>query len=355
MDPSMKQERLGTLEALAMRRVRTQAHVARACTAALLLACAGCSDDSDSGSKSKASDAGAAHGERDAANHDVGRRVKERLVSLDLSPIATREVSNGADGNPVFGKVQPLDGAKVCVKQRREAFAVFEPFEELKPPRCAKSAAGRAVHIENVPAKSDLIVTVEYEGLRPVALNEQTSDYDGSGGWPPPFSVILLKPGAIDPWLESAPADGEDSAHVMFGAAIWWTGPGQAKPEVLPVHDVFFGSASGWDFLPNVSELIKPASGAPIETKSTSRFRFTSLPAGSARVNISNTHGLNCVAPAGFGLSAATDGTLELPVIPGHDHYLGWLCGCAGASDSAELIDLRTCAFAPGDTDAGQP
>jgi hypothetical protein len=311
-------------------------------------------------SKSVASDAGTSgHNKGDAAaaatSPDAGKRVKPRLVGIDLNPIAGREVTTGPDGEPVFGPVQPLDGAKICVVQRRDAFQVFQPFEKVEPPICGTSVAGQNVHVSDAPANSDLVLTIEHEGYRGLVVTARTGDNDTPAGWPQFFSVILLRPGALAPWIEGGSPGASDEATVLVGAGSWWTGPGVAKPNVLAGGDVFFSEgADGFAVAPGLHAVIEPTGGGmTIETTTISRFRVFSLPLGSARVQIGtdNPH-LGCSPTPYAGLSTADTDSLEVPVLSGHEHWAGMLCSCGGDSANDELLDLPTCKIASGNSDA---
>jgi hypothetical protein len=334
----------------------------RACVTALLFAAAGCSaadsNAHDAGAASHASrDAG-----RDAALSDASRHVKLRTVAFALPPVATREVSRGSDGDPVYGEIKPLDGASVCVAQRREAFAAMQPFEPVDPPICAKSVAAQPLQLEGVPANSDLVITVEYEGLRPLAVTGQTGDNDVEVHWLSGYSLMLFKQGAFDAWLESPPPAAQDHGVVLTAAADFWVGGGHARPELVKSTDLYAGNAGvAAAYMPDLHETIEPAGGgAAIETKTLSRWRALSLPAGNTifKFTIANQHLKNCGDLEYDGLPAATDGSLELPVLAGHDHVAAVECLCSGDSATDELLDLGTCSFASraaADADAGAP
>jgi hypothetical protein len=325
----------------------------RGCLIAALLALTGCAD-----STLTAKDAGQRVPD---AGPDGGQRVKLRTVVVNLPPIATRTISAGPDGAPVYGEIVPLDGAKACIVQRREAFAVFEPFEELDEPVCATSVAGQVVRIVGVPANSDLLISIEHEGKRPLALANRSGDGELISGWLPVFSLIMLEQGASDAWLEPATPAAEDHGTVAVGASSWWIeGSGQAEADVVAARDVFFGITKSFALIDQGVDLtVTPSGGGdPIALQSLDRFQFLSLPAGSARIEYStdNRH-LSCGGAAEkLGLTAG-QGILELPVLPGHDSAGGPLCECRGDSNEDELLDLAACSFASdlGDDDAGAP
>ena len=325
---------------------------------ALLLTLAGCADSTVS-----SHDGGAQQ-----STPDSGSRVNERKVAIDLIRFATRDVTEGPDGEPAFGELEPLDGADVCIVQRREAFAVFKPFEPVEPPICTKSVAGEIARIEGAPANSDLLITVSYPGLRPSVLTSRTGDVDVPEPAPAlNYSIPLLKKGVFDRWLEPEPAPAPGQGLVIVAAAT------SADPALVPSSAAFepvellLGTTiPGNRGTTEVDFTIRPAGAATaIELRSLERFRFMSLPAGSARCGYSTDNEHLACHPTGmvipgtgelFGLPADLD-ALELPVLAGHDHWLGVDCTCLPGPHDGDLIDLASCRSAPGSTDedAGAP
>src|SRR5262249_35045914 len=102
-----------------------------------LLALSACADSTLT-SKPAGGDGAKDAGEPDASKPDAGRRVKTRTVAIDVVQVVTREVSVGPDGNPEYGDMVPLVGADICAVQRRDAFAEFQPFEQIAHPPCTK-------------------------------------------------------------------------------------------------------------------------------------------------------------------------------------------------------------------------
>src|SRR5262249_3757008 len=82
--------------------------IARSARAAALLALAGCSG---SDSKATVRDAGDNGHSGLSSSRDAAPRVKPRTVAIELPPVATREVSQGPDGAPVYGEITQLDDA----------------------------------------------------------------------------------------------------------------------------------------------------------------------------------------------------------------------------------------------------
>jgi hypothetical protein len=330
----------------------------------LLLASAGCDDstpderEADGGQQMHA-DAG----DRDAAlRDDAGRRIKPRTVGIDLARIATREVTKGDHGEPVFGPIKPLEGADVCVLQQRKAFDVFKPFKPLDEPICAKSVADEIVHIDGVPANSDLVITIEYKGLQPAQLTERTNDYDVTGpGWAANYYAVLVKPGAVDPWIEPKPGPSAHDGLVWIAAAILWTGDGAARPEVLKGTDTLAGQFDSIATAEGMAiSVTPPGADKAIEVETHTQLSFFSLPEGSARIAFKNENSrLSCASSGGggggelTGLPAAASATFDVPVLEGHTQLAAVLCTCANQPGDGELIDLATCTFANADTDAG--
>src|SRR5262245_48638624 len=92
----------------------------------------GCADSTLTAKDAGRRDDAGAERDRDAgaraapdAGGSRGLRVKPRIVTVELPPIASRSITAGPDGGPVYGPIVPLDGAKVCVVRRRDAFAAF--------------------------------------------------------------------------------------------------------------------------------------------------------------------------------------------------------------------------------------
>src|SRR5262249_32257246 len=153
----------------------------------------------------------------------------------------------------------------------------------MNPPECVKSVGGQVVHFDAGPASSDLIITIDYPGLRPLAVPIRTGDFNARNPWALVFSLILMKPDAGDPWLEQAPPVAPDHGTVDTGAAAIWTSQGPARPDAFAPMDFPFGSAPTFAYLPDVHVSITPASGPSMTITSLSRLRFLSLPEGSAR------------------------------------------------------------------------
>jgi hypothetical protein len=330
----------------------------------LLLAATGCSDSTLTA--------------RDAGGGDANappRRVNERKVAIELAQIATREVSEGEDGEPEFGPADLLPGADVCVRQRRDAFDFYEPFEPLEPPICVKNVeTGGIVRIEDVPSNSDLVITVDYQGLQPYVLTSRTGARDvgpphwaATGCWIP-----LLQPGALDPWIERTSSEA-DHGHAQFRAIV------VVDPTLVPARPGVYEDGTGDTVLgcgplqagarvtDAVSFSVQPAGDSEsIETRS-SATRWFALPEGIARAEFrTDSDRMNCVPsgqapgfPTGGELLGLPSGTneLELPVLAGHLQGISLHCTCMPGPGDGELIDLRSCTFAPADddADAGQP
>jgi hypothetical protein len=307
-------------------------------------------------------------GDADASTTDAGRRVKERTVAIDVVQAATRDVRVGADGNPEFGEMVPLVGADVCAVQRRDAYAEFEPFEPIAHPPCTKTVGNDVAHLAGVPANSDVIVTIEYEGLQPIAVDYRTGDFDlPSPGWEMfvgkdgrrAFALMLFKPGAFDRWADPEPAQ-PGQGTVLIGAKTYWSGSGPARAEALEGQDIGNGVLDGLGAA-QVKLVIEPAGNAPTLTTTTAvSGTHLSLPAGSARIRfINDDRGLPLELIAGAaGLKTTEPDTIELPVLPGHDQPMALMFSCAPGPDDGELVDLQACTFAPAAAaaaDAGQP
>jgi hypothetical protein len=324
-----------------------------------LLATAACSDTIASGMD----DAGASP--RETTRPDAGRRAKLRTVPIDLATIATRDVTRGENGKAVYGEIQPLDGADACIVQRRDAFHSFEPFEPLDPPVCVKSMAGRPVRIENAPGNSDLVITVEHEGMQPWVLTSRTGDYSVSAAaWTFNYDLVLMKNGAEDPWIETPPARAAGEGLVVVVAAMRWQGNGAARPERVTGEELLWGHVPGIVTSPMPITIEPMGDRSPIDTTAVSNIGFRSLPPGSARITFKGRNdGVSCgtsgggVPPGGELLGLPADGedlTLEMPILAGHRHFVAAVCTCANGPADGELVDLATCTFAPaGGSDAG--
>jgi hypothetical protein len=314
---------------------------------------------------------------RDAGDRDANappRRVNERKVAIELARFEMREVSEGADGEPVFGAFEPLDGVDVCIEQRREAFADGEPFEPLEPPICVKSVAGEIVRIEGVPTNSDLVITAEYQGLQPWVLTSRTGERDVSPPhWAMAFRFPMVQPGALDPWLEPASSEAPHHGHALFAAIL------VVDPTLVPARPGVYEEGVGAMVISSgplpagnrstggVSFTVQTAGdGEPIETLS-SATRWFALPEGIVRAEFrTNSDRMNCFATGQappFGVGAELLGlpaganALELPVLAGHLQSAIVHCTCMPEPGDGELIDLPSCTFAPADddADAGQP
>jgi hypothetical protein len=254
----------------------------------------------------------------------------------------------------------------VCVKQQRQAFDLFEPFEQVDPPICIKTVAGQRASLEGAPANSDLVLTAEYEGLRPVAFTSRTGDYDTM--LPPGYEAlfwVLLEPGAVDPWIERVPEPGDRDGLVTIRDTVRWIGSGPvARPEILFSGDSLWGGGGGPGDAGALRVRIEPAGGADlfeVDIAATTELSFVSLPEGSARVDfINDNERLRCTHIDSGGVAGLPAGVeaIEVPVLAGHDHLAGFACTCANGPGDGELLDLAACTFAPGeaaDADAGQP
>jgi hypothetical protein len=60
-------------------------------------------------------------------------RVKERFVTIGIARFMTREITEGPDGKPAYGEIEPLDGADVCIVERRDAVATDGAHGRRRP------------------------------------------------------------------------------------------------------------------------------------------------------------------------------------------------------------------------------
>jgi hypothetical protein len=283
------------------------------------------------------------------------RRVKERTVSIELFPIAHRELIEGADGAVSFAPFTPIGGARVCLARRRAAFALFERFEEVAPDEriCATSEEEKAVRLSGLPANSDLVLTVTKEGYVPATFTFRTDEHDVElpQFWSAYMTMMRLE--NRDRWLEPEPVPHADDSRVgiavNFGAIFY---PGEIPPlgaeQAAAVAQVGFTHSEG------ATVRIEPTGSSEEFVVMTRRERpaFVSLPEGSYRVIADDPRAGACIPISvgdrflPWGLPADQPNVLELPALAGHTAVAAFYCPCDYGPDE-RLVDLATCAVEP--------
>jgi hypothetical protein len=310
---------------------------------AIAAAMCGCDPPSDGGTQADAS-AGA-------------RQVPERTVRIGLLRVAEHGLLRARDGSVGYGDPIPLAGVEVCVAERRDAYASFEPFEPLARPICAISVAGETVHLETVPANSDLVITYRKEGYQPLTTTFRTDEHDVAvATWTDndEYFVPMLPEDAAEPWIEPEPA--RDAVDGLL--AIWvmvtgeWT-EGYSEPSFGSDEDPGVGQAEG------VRAQVEDAGRSPVVELQTRRDRplFVSVPAGEYAVKFA--HDIGAVVPFGVqelqmfsGLPTASPDTIEVPVRQGALGLAGLELYCPLPSDSRAFADLATCTLEAADAGA---
>jgi len=163
----------------------------------------------------------------DTPDAAVAKRVKVRTVSIEMFKMAEHLLESAADGSFKYGALTDIGGVKVCVAQRRAAFASFEPFEPLEKPICAKSVEGQTVRLSEVPASSDLIITYAKDGYQTGTWSFRTDEQDVAA---PLWGVCaeLVPTGGREPWLEPNPQAAVGDGAVAISATAFWTGAGDS-------------------------------------------------------------------------------------------------------------------------------
>jgi hypothetical protein len=294
----------------------------------------------------------------DASARETGPGVKPYYVKIEVLPVATREVSRTEDGQLLWGELMPLEGADVCVKYIRPAFASFTPFEALREPRCAKSVGVEPVVIGGVPSNSDLIVTIAKDGYMPIAQTARTSERDHvrPDGWYP-IRTVARRTGVFDPWLEGelTPEAGLGEFFALMGD---WNS--HAHPRVPGGDQPFSQPLQGFAFARDGTLRVEQASpqverGAiaapavePFDLEMLAeRPRYVPLPSGIYRVTAEHPRA-HCRASgveASYvvtGFWTAEPNVLEMPLLAGYTSGSIHLCDCPfGPGDV--LADLSSC------------
>jgi hypothetical protein len=279
---------------------------------------------------------------------DAAVRVKERLVAIELPPVARRTVRPGPDGEFVYGEFELLDGATSCIVRRRKAFATFQPFEELAPADqiCKTTGAGDVVRLEGVPASSDLVISVTKDGFLPASLTFRVETLDVAV--PPYFGSVrtpLFEPGQTDPWLEPSTGEGETGTAMLSATMVVYSAneganEGIGYDGIVPTWATTEGA--------HLTLTLEGATNAtPIELDTLAeRPLFLELPAGSYRVHATHPRA-RCEPVAGggytpWGLLADGPNEHELPVLEGHAADLHLACWCFPKADQV-LLDFPSC------------
>ncbi len=109
---------------------------------------------------------------------DAGLRVKPRLVTIELPRVVHRTLEEAEDGSVAWSAPEEIDDAITCVIERRDAYSPFEPFDAIVPPICVTTPAGELPRLSEVPADSDLTVTVSKDGYLPAVRSLRVESGD---------------------------------------------------------------------------------------------------------------------------------------------------------------------------------
>lgn len=290
---------------------------------------------------------------------------KPGTVSIEVPVVVHRSVEQGPDGDFEWGETEPIDDAETCVIERRDAYAIFEPYEPLDDPICVTTPAGGTPRLSGIPANSDLTITVSKDGYFPVAytLRVEASDTlldpDLSA-----YRTVLFDRDQADLFMPTPEADGEEQrddderGRLAIEVSMLPVVPGDpgSIPSVPGDQEQAFA-----DVPTNFFRLAKDADlslkleqdGPTLQFDFEGNQLMLDVVAGTYRVLA--THPRAPCEPLGtpfaytlWGLGTDTFSELEVRVLPGHVSVLLPLCLCIPATTSHVYVDAPTCTFEEG-------
>jgi len=343
----------------------------------LLCSATGCGSASDDTARkaegpepveSAAEDAGA--GKADAGS-EAGAALPPappRYVAMELPPVVGRSVEV-QDGTVVWGEVEPLDEVTSCIIERRDAYAVFQPYEPLDEPLCVTTSAEELAYFDQVPENSDLTITVSKPGYLPQVLSQRVETWD------------VRVHSDVRSFLVSVLLQ-EEQAQLLGARPLGDLGDTSADPDASGGRGQLL--VQGWmvllaEFPPSTESLfssfrdpgVYPVEksaltvsalqddGAPddppvfdqlAELELDGAPLFMDVPATTYRTHLD--HPRSSCEPMGLpyalffsGLGTGMAGELEVRVLPGHVTSTTYACLCARTSQEAEVVNPGQCLF----------
>jgi hypothetical protein len=266
--------------------------------------------------------------------------------------VVHRTLTEDDAGGYILSDPVPIDKARTCIIERRDAYAVFEEYEALDEPICVETPAGEVVEIDGVPAYSDLTITVNKEGYLPTLITHRVEGRSillpsqGQTG----VTVLFEKEQASlfeRPLDEAAMTNEKDKSFLSvefnvysgvfsldderhsLGRTTWGFQVARGARAELA------GAASAWQ--------------GTIDYDQNPELRH--LPADLYRVQASYP-GASCEAmglPLNYtiwGLPLAESEQFEVRTLPGHVTSFVGQCVCAPPpSETAVLVDPATCSY----------
>ncbi len=278
-------------------------------------------------------------------------------VSIELPVVVSRSVERDEAGKLLLGDPEPIDEAVTCVTERRDAFAIFEPYEPLDDPICVTTPKGEVPHLSEVPANSDLTLTISKQGYLPVAQTLRVEDFDLLMRPDYDFMRTVLFDGDQADWFVPAPGEtGNEEPDDTWGRLTLEVGmvglfsnpPGDPGQFVSLVGSTFFVAR----------DLDVSITGE--NSGSTADFDFEGSPLlASTRAGTYRALAIHPRAPCDpfgtpyaytpWGLGTDAFGELELRILPGHVTTLFSMCVCLPPSKNAVALDVPSCSFEEGE------
>jgi hypothetical protein len=287
---------------------------------------------------------------------DPTGRVKPRLVSVEMPPVVHRQHEIGADGELRWLEPEPLEDVETCAIERRDAYAVFQPYEPLEPPICVTAPAGKYVTLAGLPANSDLTITVSKPDYLPIAMSYrvEAEDVAIAAAFRAFMVTTLLEEGEADLF---APAEAlEGRSEGAPGMLVFEPVTSLLVPHApYPPGATLFDYGSDWLPADDLTLTLVPEQeddGATWDIGG--RPVLAGLDAGIYRARFEQQR-MYCeprgstFGYTGFGLSTDVIGELELRVLPEHVTSGGVVCSCFPPSPDAVLLDAARCEFATPD------
>jgi hypothetical protein len=314
------------------------------------------------------------------AGSDAGAGLIEaspHFVAMELPPVVGRSVEVRQDGSVVWGEVEPLDEVTSCIIERRDAYAVFQPYEPLDEPLCVTTAAQEFAYFDQVPENSDLTLTLSKPGYLPQVLSQRVETWDVTvHSDVRNFLVLvlleeqqaqLLGPrsssdlddglGEPDTTNEAIPSDDRGLLMVQGWMSLLAAFPPATEslfssfrdPGVYPVEkSALTVSALRGDGGPDDGD--PPAFERTAELELDGAPLLMDVPATTYRTHLD--HPRSACEPMGLpyalffsGLGTGMAGELEARVLPGHVTGANYVCLCARTSQQAQLVDPGQCLF----------
>jgi hypothetical protein len=289
-------------------------------------------------------------GSAGAPEEEPPPRVKERFVTIELPRVGTRPLTPNEDGGVDWGELTELSDVETCVIERRDLYAVFEPYEPLEKAICVTTEAGELPALR-VPGFSDLTITVSRDGYLPAALTHRV---EGSDVLTPnellDTALLLFQEDRVGLFERSLDGSGavpvRDRAFLMLESVVY-----SRAFAIAPGPLALGGGTTAFQLGKGLHSKLQ---GLERETSGTVSYdqtpEFLQLPGDLYRVDVS-LPGAECepfaqpLRTTYWGLSTGEIERFELRTLSGHVTSLLVMCVCAPPSPTAVLVEPASCTY----------